>query len=134
MCLSSVSPFLGSVVFGMPSLYLFISSDHVSSLFLAHYSCKILFFSIAYYFPQNTEIHGRRCTSMNCKGGAAGFSCTFTTSQEHDFGLYLVVSSLDPTYKRGSGDIWLIPQASLTLITFWTEISLRQSDYRKDNL
>ena len=33
----------------------------------------------------------------------------------------------DPTYQRGSGDIRLIPQASLTLITFWREISLHQS-------
>ena len=33
-----------------------------------------------------------------------------------------VVSSPDPTYERGSGDIRLIPQASLTLITFWREI------------
>ena len=42
-----------------------------------------------------------------------------------------LVSSPDPTYKRGSGDIQLIPQASLT---FWREISLRQSHCRKDNL
>ena len=94
---------------------------------------KFFFFSIAYYFPQNTEIHGRRCTSINCKGGAAGFIRTFTTWREHDFGLYLVVSSPDPTYERGSGDIWLISQASLMLITFRTEISLRQSHCRKDN-
>ena len=135
VCLSSVSPFLGGLLFGMPSLHLFISSDHVSSLFLAHYSCKnSFFFSIAYYFPQNTEIHGRHCTSINCKGGAAGFICTFTTSREDDFGLYLVVSSPDPTYERGSGDIWLISQASLMLITFRTEISLRPSQCRKDNL
>ena len=33
-----------------------------------------------------------------------------------------VVSSPDPTYERGSGDIRLIPWASLTLITFWREI------------
>ena len=45
-----------------------------------------------------------------------------------------VVSSPDPTYKRGSGDIWPIPLASLTLITFWREISLRQSHCRKHNL
>ena len=38
-----------------------------------------------------------------------------------------IVSSSDPTYERGSGDIWLIPRASLMLITFWIEISLRQS-------
>ena len=36
--------------------------------------------------------------------------------------------------ERGSGDIRLIPRASLTLITFWREISLRQSHCRKDNL
>ena len=95
---------------------------------------KFFFFAIAYYFPQNTEIHGRHCTSINCKGGAAGFICTFTTSREDDFGLYLVVSSPDPTYERGSGDIWLISQASLMLITFRTEISLRPSQCRKDNL
>ena len=41
-----------------------------------------------------------------------------------------LVSSSDPTYKRGSGDIGLIPQASLTLITFWREISLCQSHCR----
>ena len=29
-----------------------------------------------------------------------------------------IVSSPDPTYERGSGDIWLIPRASLMLITF----------------
>ena len=45
-----------------------------------------------------------------------------------------LVSSPDPTYKRGSGDIRLIPRASLTLITFWREISLRQSHCRKHNL
>ena len=33
-----------------------------------------------------------------------------------------LVSSPDPTYERGSGDIRLIPRASLTLITFWREI------------
>ena len=37
-------------------------------------------------------------------------------------------------YERGSGDIQLIPRASLTLITFWREISLRQSHCRKNNL
>ena len=42
-----------------------------------------------------------------------------------------LVSSPDPTYDRGSGDIQLIPRASLT---FWREISLRQSHCRKDNL
>ena len=41
---------------------------------------------------------------------------------------------LDPTYERGSGDIRLIPQASLTLITFWREISFHQSHCRKHNL
>jgi len=45
-----------------------------------------------------------------------------------------LVSSPDPTYKRGSGDIQLIPQVSLTLITFQREISLRQSHCRKHNL
>ena len=37
-----------------------------------------------------------------------------------------VVLSPNPTYERGSGDIRLIPRASLTLITFWRDISLRQ--------
>ena len=41
-----------------------------------------------------------------------------------------VVSSPDPTYKRGSGDIRLIPQASLMLITFRRESSLHQSHCR----
>ena len=45
-----------------------------------------------------------------------------------------VVSSPDPIYERGSGDIRLIPRASLTLITFQREISLRQSHCRKHNL
>jgi len=36
--------------------------------------------------------------------------------------------------ERGSGDIRLIPRASLTFITFWREISLHQSHCRKDNL
>ena len=36
--------------------------------------------------------------------------------------------------ERGSGDIRKIPRASLKLITFWREISLRQSHCRKDNL
>ena len=36
--------------------------------------------------------------------------------------------------ERGSGDIRPIPRASLTFITFWREISLRQSHCRKDNL
>ena len=36
--------------------------------------------------------------------------------------------------ERGSGDIRQIPRASLKLITFWREISLRQSHCRKDNL
>ena len=40
---------------------------------------------------------------------------------------WVLVSSPDPTYERGSGDIRLIPRASLTLITFWREICLRQS-------
>ena len=35
----------------------------------------------------------------------------------------LLVSSPDPTYERESGDIRLILRASLTLITFWREIS-----------
>ena len=39
-----------------------------------------------------------------------------------------------PPKKRGSGDIWLISLASLTLITFWREISLCQSHCRKHNL
>ena len=29
-----------------------------------------------------------------------------------------LVSSPDPTYERESGDIWMIPWASLMLITF----------------
>ena len=48
--------------------------------------------------------------------------------------LHHLVTSPDPTYERGSGDIRLIPRASLTLITFWRENSLRQSHCRKDNL
>ena len=36
----------------------------------------------------------------------------------------------DPTYKRGSGGIWLIPRASVMLITFWRAISLCQSHCR----
>ena len=35
--------------------------------------------------------------------------------------LVMLVSSPDSTYKRGPGDIQLIPQASLMLITFWRE-------------
>ena len=38
-----------------------------------------------------------------------------------------IVSCPDPTYERGSGDIRLIPRASLMLITFRREISLHQS-------
>ena len=45
-----------------------------------------------------------------------------------------IVSSPDPTYERGSGDIRLIPWGSLMLITFWREISLRQSHCRTHNL
>jgi len=45
-----------------------------------------------------------------------------------------LVSSPDPTYDRGSGDIWLIPRVSLMLMKFWREISLRQSHRRKHNL
>ena len=52
----------------------------------------------------------------------------------HQRNSLLIVSSPDPTYERGSGGIRLIPQASLTLITFWREISLRQSHCRKHNL
>ena len=36
--------------------------------------------------------------------------------------------------RRGSGDVMLIPRISLTLITFWREIFLRQSHCRKHNL
>jgi len=43
LCMFIFSFSLGGVLFSMPSLHLFISSDHVSSLFLAHYSYKILF-------------------------------------------------------------------------------------------
>ena len=35
----------------------------------------------------------------------------------------ILVSSPDPTYERGSGDIRLVPRASLTLITFWRDFS-----------
>ena len=52
-------------------------------------------------------------------------------------GWKLVMASLVPRphlRERGSGDIRLIPRASLKLITFWREISLRQSHCRKDNL
>ena len=45
-----------------------------------------------------------------------------------------LVSAPDTTYERGSGDIWLIPRASLTLITFRKEISLHQSHCRKHNM
>ena len=65
---------------------------------------------------------GRRARAKNLVFGAGD-----ETSQR-------VVSSPDPTYERGSGDIRLIPRASLTLITFWREISLRQSHCRKHNL
>ena len=41
-----------------------------------------------------------------------------------------LVLSPDPTQE----EIRLIPQASLTLITFWREISLHQSDCRKHSL
>jgi len=41
----------------------------------------------------------------------------------------LLVSSPDPTYERGSGDIRLIPRDY-----FQREISLRQSHCRKHNL
>ena len=50
---------------------------------------------------------------------------------------YPVSASLVPRphlRERGSGDIRLIPQASLTFITFRREIFLRQSHCRKDNL
>ena len=53
------------------SSFLVITSLH---FFWPIIPIKFFFFSIAYYFPQNTEIHGRRCTSINCKGGAAGLS------------------------------------------------------------
>ena len=36
--------------------------------------------------------------------------------------------------RRGSGDVWLISQASLPLITFWREFSLCQSHCRKNDL
>ena len=46
----------------------------------------------------------------------------------------VLVSSPDPTQEERSDDIRLISQASLTLITFWRESSLRQSHCRKHNL
>ena len=46
-----------------------------------------------------------------------------------------LVSCPDPTHERSaSGDNWPIPRASLTLNTFWREISLYQSHCRKRNL
>ena len=46
-----------------------------------------------------------------------------------------IVSCPDPTRtRRGSGDIWVIPRTSITLITFCREISLCQSHCRKHNL
>ena len=39
---------------------------------------------------------------------------------------FRLVSSPDPTYERGSGDIRPIPWALLSLITFWREISLQR--------
>ena len=73
-----------------------------------------------------------------CKSMQKSSMCTKSTVVSRKYARPLaalaLVSSPDPTYKRGSGDIWLIPQASLTLITFWREISLRQSHCRKDDL
>ena len=39
-----------------------------------------------------------------------------------------------PPERRGFGDVWLIPRASLTLSAFWREISNTQSHCRKQSL
>ena len=56
-------------------------------------------------------------TNLSSYTTSHGF-CTFTSPVSP-------VSCLDPTHeRRGSCDIWPIPRASLTLITFWGEFTL----------
>ena len=70
------------------------------------------------------------CAAVHAHAQSLCWSALVTKTFVHS----TIVSSPDPTYERGSGDIRLIPRASLMLITFWREISLRQSHCRKDNL
>ena len=75
-------------------------------------------------------------TSDGCEMvvGREGSTLKQHTWLHHQVYIAWLVSSPDPTCERGSGDIRLIPRASLILITFWREISLHQSHCRKDNL
>ena len=54
--------------------------------------------------------------------GKEGSTLKQHTWLHHQVSIAWLVSSPDPTCERWSGDIRLIPRASLILITFWREI------------
>ena len=70
--------------------------------------------------PPPTHTHLPRLMELNLPNSSFSHSVSLPAILSGFF-VFTCISSRDPTYERGSGDIWLIPRASLMLITLQRE-------------